>query len=139
MTQKERKESLEQMFGEIERPYRPDVRWWLAEGLHTDPTLRRNVKEIYDSGFGAAEFLAMPEPGADSSVYGWGSEEWTSDSRLIIQEATERGLGFSLTSGSHWATANLPDTYVWQGRPYNPDHKGCFQGTGLRYDSPATG
>ena len=123
MTQKERKENLEQMFGEIERPYRPDVRWWLAEGLHTDPTLRRNVKEIYDSGFGAAEFLAMPEPGADSSIYGWGSEEWTSDSRLIIQEATERGLGFSLTSGSHWATANLPDTYVWQGRPYNPDHK----------------
>ncbi len=123
MTQKEREQKLREMFGEIEKPYRPDVRWWLAEGLHTDPTLRKNVKEICDSGFGAAEFLAMPEPGADSGIYGWGSEEWTSDSRLIIKEATEKGLGFSLTSGSHWATANLPDTYIWQGEPYTPDHK----------------
>ncbi len=114
---------LTDMYDEIEIEYRPDVRWWLAEGLNTDETLIKNVQQIYDSGFGAAEFLAMPEPSADSSIYGWGSEEWTADSQLVVTEAAKRGLGFSLTSGAHWANANLPDTFVWDGEPYNPDNK----------------
>ncbi len=114
---------LRDMYNEVETQYRPDLRWWLAEGLNTDETLRKNIHEIYDSGFGAAEFLAMPEDGADSSIYGWGSDEWTSDTRLIINEATRLGLGFSLTSGAHWANANLPDTYAWRGESYNPDSK----------------
>ena len=100
MEQKKFEDKLRAMYGEIETQYRPDVRWWLAEGMNTDETLKKNVQEIHDSGFGAAEFLAMPEPGADSSVYGWGSEEWTSDTRLIVAEATRLGLGFRLTSGS---------------------------------------
>lgn len=114
---------LTDMYDEIEIEYRPDVRWWLAEGLNTDATLEKNLQQIYDSGFGAAEFLAMPEPSADSTIYGWGSEEWTADSQLIIHEAAELGLGFSLTSGTHWANANLPDTYTWDGEPYGPDNK----------------
>ena len=115
-------QKLHKLYETVETCYRPDLRWWLAEGLNTDETLKKNVQQIYDSGFGAAEFLAMPEPGADSSIYGWGSEEWTSDTRLIVEEATRLGLGFSLTSGSHWANANLPDTYVWKGVPYSPDN-----------------
>ncbi|NSL43360.1 hypothetical protein HO151_03945 [Streptomyces sp. 8P21H-1] len=107
----------------VETRYRPEVRWWLAEGLHTDGTLRKSVKEIADLGFGAAEFLAMPEAGADDTVYGWGSQEWTHDSRLVIEEATARDLGFSLTSGAHWATANLPDTYTWDGVRFDYDNK----------------
>ena len=120
---KNRKTELQNTFAKIETPFRPDVRWWLAEGLNTDPTLKKNIQDIADLGFGAAEFLAMPEPGADSSIYGWGSDEWTADTQLIIREATRLGLGFSLTSGAHWATANLPDTYVWDGEQYTPDCK----------------
>ncbi len=116
-------QKLHEMYDSIETRYRPDLRWWLAEGLNTDETLKKNVQQIHDSGFGSAEFLAMPEPGADSSIYGWGSEEWTSDTRLIVEESTRLGLGFSLTSGSHWANANLPDTYSWKGQPYTPDNK----------------
>lgn len=114
---------LRGMFGSIEKPYRPDVRWWLAEGLHTDDTLRKNVQAISDAGFGAAEFLAMPEPGADDKRYGWGSQEWTADSHLVIEEASRHGLGFSITSGTHWAHANLPDTYQWDGKPFTPDNR----------------
>lgn len=113
---------LSEMYGEIEMEYRPDVRWWLAEGMNTDKTLEKNVQEIRDSGFGAAEILALPEDGADPAVYGWGSEEWNSDSRLIIEKAAEMGLGFSLTSGAHWSNANLPDTFNWNGSPYNADN-----------------
>lgn len=56
----------------LETQFRPDVRWWLAEGLNTDATLERNVQQIYDLGFGGAEILAMPENGADFSIYGLG-------------------------------------------------------------------
>ena len=65
---KNRKTELQNTFAKIETPFRPDVRWWLAEGLNTDPTLKKNIQDIADLGFGAAEFLAMPEPGADSSI-----------------------------------------------------------------------
>ena len=84
---------LEAMYDDIETQYRPDVRWWLAEGLNIDETLRKNVKEIADSGFGAAEFFAMPEPGADDKVYGWGSQEWNADSQSSCRKRSSGGSG----------------------------------------------
>jgi len=117
---------LEEMYASenLEIEYRPSVRWWLAEGLNTDETLKKNVQEIYDSGFGAMEILAMPEDGAPDEIYAWGSEEWSADSQLVVKEAAARGMGFALTSGTHWACANLPDTYVWEGEAFTPDNKG---------------
>ncbi len=44
---------------------------------------------------------------ADPKLYGWGSEEWVHDSRLLIGEAAKRGLGISMTSGTNWSNANL--------------------------------
>lgn len=96
----------------IENPseeYRCDVRWWLAEGLHTDQTLTQEIRTLKEDGFGAAEFLAIDELDADSTRYGWGSEEWVHDTQLIIEETTKNGLGASLTSGTNWSNANLPD------------------------------
>ena len=93
--------------GNPKKRYRPEVRWWLAEGVHTDQTLKNDIRLLDESGFGAVEFLAMEDEGVDSSEYGWGSEEWVHDSRLIIAEATERGMGVSTTSGTNWANANL--------------------------------
>lgn len=87
--------------------YWPDVRWWLAEGFHTDETLKKEIADLHDSGFGAVEFLAMEEPGADSKLYGWGSEEWVHDSDTVIRETTKRNMGVSMTSGTNWSNANL--------------------------------
>ena len=86
---------------EPEKKYRPEIRWWLAEGMHTDGTLRREMEMLDEMGMGAVEFLAMEEPGADPKLYGWGSEEWVHDSRLLIGEAAKRGLGISMTSGTN--------------------------------------
>ncbi|MGW0704443.1 glycosyl hydrolase [Streptomyces sp. NPDC002643] len=88
--------------------YRPELRWWLAEGLHTDVTLRREVEQAFRLGFGGLEFLAMDEEGIDHSRYGWGSEEWVHDSELIVRETTERGMSVSFTSGTNWSNANVP-------------------------------
>ena len=87
--------------------YRPDIRWWLAEGFHTDETLKKEIASLHDAGFGGVEFLAMQEPGADSSLYGWGSEEWVHDSHTVVAETTRRGMSVSMTSGTNWANANL--------------------------------
>lgn len=124
---------LHEQFDEPETEYRPEVRWWMAEGSHTDKTLQEEMKFIAESGFGAVEFLAMDVYGSHSSTYGWGSEEWTNDTKLLIKTATEYGLGFSVTSGTNWGNANLPDTYEYDGELINPDHPAT--GKQLSYQS----
>ncbi|MEV0068116.1 glycosyl hydrolase [Amycolatopsis sp. NPDC050768] len=108
-----------------EGKYRPGTRWWLAEGLHTDATIKADMKTLHDMGIGSVEIVCMPEPNVDSDlsdtvfvsnttgmtpqqIYSWGSDEWKNDTKLIIQEANRYGMGFSMTSGTHWANANLP-------------------------------
>ncbi|WP_156253307.1 glycosyl hydrolase [Pseudactinotalea terrae] len=87
---------------------RPELRWWLAEGLHTDETLRREVADAHRLGFGGMEFLAMDEGDIDHSRYGWGAEEWVHDSQVVVEETTKRGMSVSFTSGTNWSNANLP-------------------------------
>jgi hypothetical protein len=94
--------------------YRPELRWWLAEGLHTDATLRNEIETAHRLGFGGMEFLAMDEGDIDHSRYGWGSEEWVHDSGIVVAETTARGMSVSFTSGTNWSNANLPTI--------DPDH-----------------
>jgi hypothetical protein len=88
--------------------FRPELRWWLAEGLHTDQTLRREIADAHRLGFGGMEFLAMDEGDIDHARYGWGSEEWVHDSQIVVEETTKRGMSVSFTSGTNWSNANLP-------------------------------
>ena len=114
-------------FLQVEIDHWPQVRWWLPEGVATDRTLDKNLEEIYNSGFGGVEIIAIPEKGVDHTIYGWGSEEWNEDSRRVIKEATRRGLAFSLTSGAHWGTANIPETHTYAGQPYDLDNMAAAQ------------
>ena len=88
--------------------YRPELRWWLAEGLHTDKTLRYEIDTAHRLGFGGMEFLAMDEGDIDHSRYGWGAEEWVHDSQIVVEETTKRNMSVSFTSGTNWSNANLP-------------------------------
>ncbi|WP_458117252.1 glycosyl hydrolase [Arthrobacter sp. D2-10] len=109
--------SMENLKRELRIPgieYRPEVRWWLAEGFHTTPTLRAEVAAAYELGFGGMEFLAMDVDGIDHARYGWGSEEWARTSQVVVEETTRRGMAVSFTSGTNWANANLPTI--------NPEH-----------------
>jgi hypothetical protein len=94
--------------------YRPELRWWLAEGLHTDATLRAEIDAAHRLGFGGMEFLAMDEGAIDHARYGWGAEEWVHDSGIVVEETTARGMSVSFTSGTNWSNANLPTI--------DPDH-----------------
>ena len=93
---------------EPERQYKPEVRWWLSQGAHTDETIKESVKEIADAGFAGIEFAMLNEPNVDATKFAYGSQEWVHDVKLIITEATKYGLSASFTSGTHWATANIP-------------------------------
>lgn len=94
--------------------YRPEVRWWLAEGLHTDATLKKEIDTAHRYGFGGMEFLAMDEGAIDHARYGWGAEEWVHDSQIVVEETTKRNMAVSFTSGTNWSNANLPNI--------DPDH-----------------
>ena len=102
-----RKDFLKEKIASPDIEYWPEVRWWLPGGLNIDSTLREEVKKIHDKGFGATEFLALPDYGAPNDRYGWGSEEWIHDSKVIIEEDTKYGMGASMTSGANWSNANL--------------------------------
>ncbi len=96
------------LFADPPQDVRPEVRWWLAEGLHTDETLRNEIEAAHRLGFGGMEFLAMDEGQVDHARYGWGSEEWVHDSLVVVSETTARGMAVSFTSGTNWSNANLP-------------------------------
>ncbi len=100
-------QELKKKLANIDKSYFNEVRWWLSEGLHTDATLKNEIKMLDEAGFGAAEFLAMGDYGVDVSRYGWGSEEFVHDTHLILDEVTKRGMGASMTSGTNWSNANL--------------------------------
>jgi hypothetical protein len=101
--------AIEAKYAEPEMSYRPYARWWLAEGSHTDETLKESVKELYEAGFGGVEFVTLTSEAEylDDETYGWGSPEWIHDSQLIISECQKYGMSVSMTGGTYWATANL--------------------------------
>ena len=112
-------------FKDVEIDRWPQVRWWLPEGVATDRTLDKNLEEIYNSGFGGVEIIAIPEEGVDHTIYGWGSQEWNEHSRRVIKEATRRGLAFSLTSRAHLGDRqHLPHAHVRRSALRSRQHGG---------------
>lgn len=87
---------------------KPEVRWWLSQGAHTEETIKESVTEIADSGFAGIEFAMLNETRVDAATWAYGSKEWVNDVKLIVTEATKHGLSASFTSGTHWSTANIP-------------------------------
>jgi hypothetical protein len=124
-------EKLHGMYDEPEEEYWPWARWWLNEGHHTDATLNEEVQKIHDQGLSGVEVLAMPDNGGayDSmrAYYGWGSAEWVNDTKLLIEKATDLGMGIAMTSGTNWESANLPDTFTYDGEYFTPDNKGALK------------
>lgn len=101
-------QAVESEFADPEMQYRPYARWWLAEGSHTDETLKESIQELYEDGYGGVEFVTLNESQFLSNEdYAWGSPEWIHDTKIIIEECQKRGMSVSMTSGTHWSTANL--------------------------------
>lgn len=101
-------EQMESQYAQTEMKYRPYARWWLSEGLHTDTTLKEAIHDLYESGYGGIEFVTLDESAyLDDATYGWGSPEWIHDTQLIVSECQKLGMSVSMTSGTHFSSANL--------------------------------
>lgn len=84
---------------------KPEIRWWLAGGSHTDDTLLESLEEIKRMGFAGIEILTMAEKAIDGQKFGWDSCAWRLSTELLLEKATECGMSFSFTSGPNWQPA----------------------------------
>lgn len=87
---------------------RTEVRWWMAEGGHTDETLEEEVQAIYDAGFRGIELCQLSLNNLDAATYGYGSEQWNHDFHLVMNKALDLGMTVGITSGTNWNTTNVP-------------------------------
>lgn len=88
--------------------HRTEVRWWMAEGGHTDQTIKEEVQAIYDAGFRGIELAQLNETDIDASIYAYGSEQWNHDFRVILETCLDLGMTVGITSGTNWQTTNIP-------------------------------
>jgi len=95
-------------YGDSDIEYRTEVRWWLAEGGHTDETLLEEVQAMYDAGFRGVELCQLNVSGMDETQWGLGSEQWNHDFHVVVNRALDLGMSVGITSGTNWNTTNVP-------------------------------
>ncbi len=101
-------EELERLYIDPDRVYSSDVRWWLGAAAATDDSLLEEVQALYDAGFRGAELCMQSDSAADNATYAYGSEMWSHKWKLMMNALLDLGMGVYLTSGTNWATSNVP-------------------------------
>jgi hypothetical protein len=99
---------LKSMYVDPDRIYGTDMRWWLGEAAHTDETLLEEIQALYDAGFRGVELAMQNDNAAPNGTYAYGSAMWTHKWNLMMNKLLDLGMGVYLTSGTHWATSNVP-------------------------------
>lgn len=99
---------LEGSYADPDRVFSTDVRWWLGEASATDETLLEEIQTLYDAGYRGVELCMQNDNGAANIDYAYGSEMWTHKWNLMMNKLLDLGMGVYLTSGTNWATSNVP-------------------------------
>ena len=106
------KEMLESSYTDPDRVYSSDVRWWLGEASNTDEVLLDEIQALYDGGFRGVELCMQSDEAADDATYAYGSEMWAHKWNLMMNKLLDLGMGVYLTSGTNWATSNVPASSI---------------------------
>ena len=101
-------DELESRYVDPDRVYSTDVRWWLGEASNTDESLLEEIQALYDGGFRGVELAMQSDNGAADEDYAYGSPMWTHKWNLMMNKLLDLGMSVYLTSGTHWATSNVP-------------------------------
>ncbi len=101
-------QALEAKYVDPDRIYSTDVRWWLGEAAHTDETLLEEIQKLYDGGFRGVELCMQSDSAAPDALYAYGSDMWAHKWDLMMNKLLDLGMSVYLTSGTHWATSNVP-------------------------------
>ncbi|MDO4274592.1 MAG: glycosyl hydrolase [Eubacteriales bacterium] len=100
--------ALEERYTDPDRIYSSDVRWWLGSASATDETLLEEIQTLYDSGFRGVELCMQDDGVAPDEDYSYGSEMWSHKWKLMMNKLLDLGMSVYLTSGTNWASANVP-------------------------------
>ena len=106
------KETLESSFVDPDRIYSSDVRWWLGDASNTDEVLLDEIQALYDGGFRGVELCMQNDSEAVDETYAYGSEMWAHKWNLMMNKLLDLGMGVYLTSGTNWATSNVPASSI---------------------------
>ncbi|WP_300266687.1 glycosyl hydrolase [Microbacterium sp.] len=101
-------QALESKYVDPDRVFSTDVRWWIGDASHTDDTIREQIQHLYDAGFRGVELCMQNDPGAPDDVYAYGTDQWEHKWELMMNELLDLGMSVYLTSGTNWATSNVP-------------------------------
>ena len=99
---------LESKFVDPDRIYSTDVRWWLGEAANTDESLLEEIQALYDGGFRGVELCMQSDNAAPDATYAYGSAMWAHKWNLMMNKLLDLGMSVYLTSGTNWATSNVP-------------------------------
>lgn len=101
-------QALEKQYRDPDRIFSTDTRWWLGEAAHTDETLLEEVQALYDMGFRGVELAMQADNVAPDATYAYGSAMWSHKWKLMMHKLLDLGMSVYLTSGTNWATSNVP-------------------------------
>ncbi|MCF6378273.1 hypothetical protein L2K70_11725 [Nocardioides KLBMP 9356] len=101
-------QELEAKYIDPDRVYSTDVRWWLGEAANTDESLLEEIQALYDAGYRGVELCMQSDNAAPDATYAYGSEMWTHKWNLMMNKLLDLGMAVYLTSGTNWATSNVP-------------------------------
>lgn len=99
---------LEARYTKPDQTNNTELRWWLAQGSHTDETIVEEIRMMHEQGFTGVELCMLDDATIDTEKYAYGSAEAVHDWKLAIETATRYGMSVGLTSGTHWKAANIP-------------------------------
>ncbi len=101
-------QKLEGKYVDPDRVYSTDVRWWLGEAANTDESLLEEVQALYDAGYRGVELCMQSDAAAPDADYAYGSAMWAHKWNLMMNKLLDLGMAVYLTSGTNWATSNVP-------------------------------
>ena len=85
-----------------------DLRWWIGEASNTDESILEEIQALYDGGFHGVELCMQGNNLSPDETYAYGSPMWSHKWKLMMNKFLDLGMEVSLTSGTNWATSNVP-------------------------------
>ena len=75
---------------------------------NTDESLLEEIQALYDAGYRGVELCMQSDNAAPDATYAYGSEMWTHKWNLMMNKLLDLDMAVYLTSGTNWATSNVP-------------------------------
>ncbi len=84
--------------------YRPKIRYWLPGGAVEEEDLRKEIRVLYDRGFGGIEMVSLDRLAPEVSVSedGWGRKRWNHMMQVAAEETQKLGMSLDIANGPGW-------------------------------------